>query len=416
MYWGQVDLNSMCAYFADPDRVVSSNYGISKDGEVCLSVDEKNRAWTSNDVDNDGRAVTIEIASDRTPPYAFTDAAYQATIALCTDICRRNGKNKLLWIADKAKRLSYKPADDEMVLTKHNDFFKTDCPGAWMEARMGELAEKVTAALKEANAIFAEEQESYADSPEIVNPPTDPLAYDSPPASAGLQGVDLAKMGIDKALNILGPIFTREQEEHGLLASVMLAQLVTESGCNSELFRNANAGFGMKCLISGNNWPGSVWDGKSKYKLTWTEWHDGKRYESTDFYRAYPDIEHSIEDHRAYLLNAKKEDGTLRYAGLSGCTDAEKAVKIIVQGGYCTEPDYADALLYYLETYALGRWEVHPDEQPEKQEEQAGINEQTGGTLSEYKGIPLDEWNGIKKMVEALYQTIVKNDNAGSDG
>ena len=72
---------------------------------------------------------------------------YQRLIELCTDICKRNGKTKLLWLGDKDKTLGYTPAPDEMVLTVHRWFANKSCPGDWMYARMGDLAKKVTAAL-----------------------------------------------------------------------------------------------------------------------------------------------------------------------------------------------------------------------------------------------------------------------------
>ena len=72
---------------------------------------------------------------------------YQKLITLCVDICKRNGKKKLLWLGDKNKTLSYEPKSDEMVLTVHRWFAKKSCPGNWMYARMGDLAEKVTAQL-----------------------------------------------------------------------------------------------------------------------------------------------------------------------------------------------------------------------------------------------------------------------------
>lgn len=68
-------------------------------------------------------------------------------IKLCVDICRRNGKRKLLWLGDKGKTLAYEPKPDEMVLTVHRWFDNKSCPGSWMYARMGDLAEKVTAHL-----------------------------------------------------------------------------------------------------------------------------------------------------------------------------------------------------------------------------------------------------------------------------
>ena len=128
-------------------RDVSSNYGIALDGTVALYVEEKNRSWCSSSNANDQRAITIECASDPKPPYAFKPVVYDTLVKLCTDICKRNGKKKLLWFGDKAKTLNYSPKSDEMVLTVHRWFCNKSCPGDWMYARMGDLAQKVTAAL-----------------------------------------------------------------------------------------------------------------------------------------------------------------------------------------------------------------------------------------------------------------------------
>ena len=130
-------------------RDVSSNYGIALDGTVGLYVEEKNRSWCSSSNANDQRAITIECASDPKPPYAFKSIVYETLIKLCIDICKRNGKKKLIWFGDKAKSLNYSPKPDEMVLTVHRWFCNKSCPGDWMYARMGDLADKVTAALAE---------------------------------------------------------------------------------------------------------------------------------------------------------------------------------------------------------------------------------------------------------------------------
>ena len=144
---GQCTAESLGDWFAKSSTQASSNYGIDKDGRVGLYVEEKNRSWCSSSSANDQRAITIECASDASEPYAFRDVVYQTLIKLCVDICQRNGKKKLLWLGDKDKTLSYTPAPDEMVLTVHRWFANKSCPGNWMYARMGDLANKVTAAL-----------------------------------------------------------------------------------------------------------------------------------------------------------------------------------------------------------------------------------------------------------------------------
>ena len=144
---GQCTAEGLGDWFAKTSTQASSNYGIGKDGRVGMYVEEKNRSWCSSSNANDQRAITIECASDTTEPYAFKDVVYQTLIKLCVDICKRNGKNKLLWLGDKDKTLSYEPKSGEMILTVHRWFANKSCPGNWMYARMGDLAEKVTAAL-----------------------------------------------------------------------------------------------------------------------------------------------------------------------------------------------------------------------------------------------------------------------------
>lgn len=144
---GQLSAESICGCFTSPSRQASCNYGIGTDGKVSLCVEEKNRSWCSSSNANDQRAVTIECASDKTEPYAMNSRVYDSLIKLCTDICRRNGKKKLLWLGDRNKTLNYTPKSDEMVLTVHRWFANKSCPGDWLYARLGDLAAKVTAAL-----------------------------------------------------------------------------------------------------------------------------------------------------------------------------------------------------------------------------------------------------------------------------
>ena len=144
---GQLSAEGIGRCFDNKSREASCNYGIGNDGRVILVVDEANRSWCSSNRDNDQRAVTIECASDTSHPYAFNDAVYAKLVELCVDICKRNGKTKLLWLGDKDKTLAYNPAVNEMVLTVHRWFANKSCPGDWMYQRMGDLATKVTAKL-----------------------------------------------------------------------------------------------------------------------------------------------------------------------------------------------------------------------------------------------------------------------------
>lgn len=143
-YVGQVTAKKGCDYFATTDREVSANYVVGYDGSIGLSVEEKDRAWTSYSPSNDHRAVTIEVACDPFEPYAVTDKAYKALIELVADICQRNNIKELKWKADK----SLIGQIDKQNMTVHRWFMATDCPGEWLYSRMGEIASKVNAKIK----------------------------------------------------------------------------------------------------------------------------------------------------------------------------------------------------------------------------------------------------------------------------
>lgn len=144
---GQVTVERLGEIFANPNRDASSNYGIGLDGRVGMYVEEKDRSWCTSSAWNDNRAVTIEVASDTFHPYAITDAAYDRLIDLMTDICQRNGKNKILWFGDKDKTLNYSPKPNEMIITVHRWFDTKSCPGEYIYSRLGKIAQSVNTRL-----------------------------------------------------------------------------------------------------------------------------------------------------------------------------------------------------------------------------------------------------------------------------
>ena len=165
---GQCTAESLGALFATPDRQASSNYGIDRDGRVGMYVEEQNRSWCTSSKANDQRAITIECASDTTDPYVMKDVVYERLIELCADICKRNGKRKLLWLKDKDKTLAYEPTADEMVITVHRWFANKSCPGDWLFERLGDLADKVTAALSEGIVENPKEEPPVVDAEQTI--------------------------------------------------------------------------------------------------------------------------------------------------------------------------------------------------------------------------------------------------------
>lgn len=418
---GQCTAEGLGDWFARSSTQASSNYGIDKDGRVGLYVDEGNRSWCSSSNANDQRAVTIECASDTSEPYAFRAVVYNRLVDLCEDICRRNGKTKLIWFGDKTKTLNYSPKSNEMILTVHRWFANKSCPGNWMYARMGNLADAVTKRLQgskpEPTPTPTPTPSKYPSVPFLVrvkisdlnirksagmgnnltgkytgkgvftivkvsgdwgklksgagwiyignNDYTTILNEVSPRQDekeekvTGLQAKSLKDLSEADVIKRVGPLFTEDQKKTGILASVTAAQFILESGYGkSELAQNANNCFGMKKSLSGNTWSGTAWDGKSIYtKKTKEQNPDGSYITITADFRKYPNIEKSIADHSAYLLGAMNGKSK-RYAGLKGETNYRKAITIIKKGGYATSLTYIDKLCEIIERWNLTQYDV----------------------------------------------------------
>lgn len=120
---------------AKPSRQMSSNYAISSDGGIALLCHEADRSWCSSSPANDHRAITVEVANDQIGgQWHVSDAALEALVKLCVDICQRNPalKNGLNYTGDARGNL-----------TKHSYFTSTACPGPYLGGKFSWLAEEV---------------------------------------------------------------------------------------------------------------------------------------------------------------------------------------------------------------------------------------------------------------------------------
>ena len=141
---GQLTAKRIGEVFQSESKKASSNYGVGYDGSIGLYVEEQNRSWCSSSASNDHRAITIEVASDKTEPYTITSAAYEALIYLLTDICKRNGIKELKWKADK----SLIGQVDKQNMTVHRWFANKSCPGTYLYERHSQIAKEVNENLK----------------------------------------------------------------------------------------------------------------------------------------------------------------------------------------------------------------------------------------------------------------------------
>lgn len=132
-------------------------------------------------------------------------------------------------------------------------------------------------------------------------------------------------------------IAMREMREHGIPASITLAQGLLESGAgNSALAREAKNHFGIKCHKD--------WTGKTYYM---------DDDEKDECFRKYKNAEESFRDHSEFLC------GRSRYAALFDLeiTDYKGWARGLKKAGYATNPKYAQLLIDRIELYDLTKYD-----------------------------------------------------------
>lgn len=368
------------AMFTQYDNMngASCNYAIGTEGDVALIVEEKDRSWCSSSRENDNRAVTIECASNTSGDYAVNDKVYNKLIELCADICRRNGKEKLLWLGSKEKTLAYNPKPNEACLSAHRWFANKACPGDYLYSRYGNIADAVNLLLG-----AMPEPDKY-----VVR-----LSYGQPETQVNsFNNLDYAKAEADRYpgysvyvnetgecvytsddgggytedewIAMITPIAVDLGRINEILPSVVLAQTALETGYGkTDLTRKYNI-VGMKADLINATWSKySVWDGTTYTKKT-PEYKNGRLVYVDDTFRVYKSFRECLEDYEAFLLHVKNNKG-LKYARIKGVTDPAKAVNIIRVGtgtdkkpeGYCTDPDYERKILEIIKKHDLTKYD-----------------------------------------------------------
>ncbi|WP_102343155.1 N-acetylmuramoyl-L-alanine amidase [Galactobacillus timonensis] len=121
-------------------RRSSATYSIATDGTITQHVSEADRPWTTSGANPDNHAITIEVANNSfAPNWTVSDAALNATISLCADICKRYGITRLYYNGKNG------------TLLRHCDYSATACPGPYIKARTAYICAEVNAKLANAN-------------------------------------------------------------------------------------------------------------------------------------------------------------------------------------------------------------------------------------------------------------------------
>jgi LysM repeat protein len=132
-------------------------------------------------------------------------------------------------------------------------------------------------------------------------------------------------------------IAIEQMKEHGIPASITLAQGVFESGAGkSELTRRSNNHFGIKC---------HGWTGKKTY-------HSDDH--PNDCFRVYANARESFEDHSQFLLTGQRYRPLFRL----GSRDYKGWAHGLKKAGYATNPQYANKLIQIIELYELHKYDI----------------------------------------------------------
>ena len=136
-------------------------------------------------------------------------------------------------------------------------------------------------------------------------------------------------------------LVTKVARKHGLFPSVMMAQSIIESNWGrSELSQEYNNYFGIKEVKKDQ---GVVFETE--------EYVEGQRGRYMENFKKYSSKKESFEHYAKLLTTAK------RYEKVKTAKDYKEAAKYIKEGGYATDPSYAEKIISVIEKYGLDKYD-----------------------------------------------------------
>jgi peptidoglycan hydrolase FlgJ len=154
-------------------------------------------------------------------------------------------------------------------------------------------------------------------------------------AQAATQGSTIPDAGKEGFVSRVTPWAKLAADKLGVSPDVLVAHAALESDWGRHPVRDAKGNdthnlFGVKA--------GSSWDGKTA-DITTTEYVKGASIKTVDRFRAYPDDKSAFADY-VNLLSTNPRFGGAQHTG----SDAAAFAQALAQGGYATDPAYADKL------------------------------------------------------------------------
>ncbi|MDE1168394.1 MAG: flagellar assembly peptidoglycan hydrolase FlgJ [Pseudomonas sp.] len=161
------------------------------------------------------------------------------------------------------------------------------------------------------------------------------------------EAVERAAHVDDFVARMRGPA-QRVAQNSGIPAELILAQAALETDWGRRQITTASGAdshnlFGIKA--------GGQWRGATTEVLT-TEYDQGQAHKQRESFRAYPSYDAAFADYARLIGNNDN------YAGVLAAPNPLQAARALQQGGYATDPHYADKLISVMATIGPLRDEI----------------------------------------------------------
>ena len=148
----------------------------------------------------------------------------------------------------------------------------------------------------------------------------------------------------------------------GYPASVLIAQSCQENGYGSDsscdVLTEVNNVLGMKRELLNSTWVSDYWNGDYITKKT-PEWYNGRQTYIYDDFRKYDSLEDCFCDYCNFMHDARYSvHGEYKYRDVLDMKDPQMVITAVMERGYCTDPNYANAIMNIIRKHNLTQYDV----------------------------------------------------------
>ncbi|OYN89605.1 hypothetical protein CGZ92_02480 [Parenemella sanctibonifatiensis] len=164
-----------------------------------------------------------------------------------------------------------------------------------------------------------------------------------------LQAPTASARDTSRYIAAVAPMAQQGRRDHGVPASVSIAQSILESGWGtSSLAVYGQAYFGIKCNTSN---AGSPYQSGCMNKNSLEYYDPANPVSEVSAFRIYKEAGDSFKDHGHFLRNNR------RYAAAFSTNNPDDFIRAVHRAGYATDPNYANLIIGLMQRYDLYRYD-----------------------------------------------------------